>query len=101
MREADSREPFHTHLRIEVLDDALSEKNQSYCSADENCTPETVEFSRRIIQITRVACDSRGLVLASPEVLDQMFGRAQRERQNADGGGFVGAIQKHAGIAHI
>src|ERR1700733_10850690 len=44
---------------------------------------------------------SRGLVFASPEILDEMFGGAQRERQNADGCGLVGAIQKHAGVADI
>jgi len=41
------------------------------------------------------------LVLNSPEILHQMPESAQRERENADGGGLVGAIQKYAGVADI
>src|SRR6266536_2857737 len=47
------------------------------------------------------ATRSCGLVLTLAEVFDQMFGRAQRERQNADSRRFVGAIEKHAGVADI
>ena len=35
---------------------------------------------------------SGGFVFASAEILDQIFGRSQGKRQDADGGGFVGAV---------
>src|SRR5579863_8433023 len=44
---------------------------------------------------------SRGLVFSAPEILDEVFGGSQSKRENADGGGLVGAVQKDAGIAHV
>src|ERR1700674_211901 len=49
------------------------------------------ELSRKVIWLLRWGRKSGRVVLASPEVLDQMFRRAQRERQNADRGGLVSA----------
>src|ERR1051326_4427405 len=43
----------------------------------------------------------RCLVFAVAEIVDEMFGSAQSKCQNADRCGFVGAVQEHAGIAHV
>ena len=40
-------------------------------------------------------------VLPAPEILDQMLRSAQGERENANGGCFVGAVQEHARIANV
>src|SRR5215831_11040521 len=45
----------------------------------------------------------RGLdsVISASEIGDDAIGSAQRKRQNANGGGLVGAIQENAGVADI
>jgi hypothetical protein len=40
-------------------------------------------------------------VLTRAEMLNQIFRRPKRKSQDADGCGFVGAVQKYAGVANV
>ncbi len=76
MRKTNSRKPLDSHVRIDELENALTEEDKSDGEPDQNHPADSI---RAVVQGHRdlSLCHSRGFVLAAAKVVDQVLGGTQ------------------------